>query len=50
MISPFEIAIIALAFILFVGYRRLPKTGRAIGEAVAELRHAEERPQEDREP
>jgi len=49
MISPFEIAIIVLAFVLFFGYKRLPKTGRNLGQAVAELRHADDRAEEEPE-
>lgn len=47
MISPFELAIITVGFILFFGYRRLPNVGNAIGQTVAELRHADDRPLED---
>jgi len=47
--SPIELGVIVFLIILFFGYKRLPKTGRNLGQAVAELRHADDRAEEEPE-
>jgi|GEM_PF-3462223 len=44
-----ELLVVVLLFLLLFGYNLLPNTGRNLGKAVAELRHADERGQEDPE-
>ena len=40
LLTPAHIAIVLIALVLIVGPKRLPQTGRALGSAIREFKHA----------